>query len=214
MGTTYDYHATAWVANVSSQLHVVMTAAHCLKPREGDTATNIFFIPGFIPPDMKKFGSYPQIPGGEGVAWSVDPNWDPNNIQARYDHGMIKLDKDPNTGKYVDEVVVPIQILSNQQYTPESGWNTIGYPMVSSENPLGKMTERIGSFHRRGNGTVYKYGAVPKGMSGGPWIYHNAGSNGQANGVHAGSVDTAAENCEVSPYFTSTVDELEKLYFP
>lgn len=55
---------------------------------------------------------YAQIPGGEGVAWAVDPNWDPNKLEAEYDRGIVHLDKDPNTGKYVDEVVIPIQILA------------------------------------------------------------------------------------------------------
>ena len=46
-----------------------------------ERAENILFIPGFIAPTTQSFGSYPQIPGGEGEAWFVDPNWDPNNIQ-------------------------------------------------------------------------------------------------------------------------------------
>ena len=196
------FTASAWV--VSSQLHIVMTAAHCLKPPIGGTATNILFIPGFIPPDTKVFGSYPQIPGGEGVAWAVDPNWDPNNIQAKYDLGMIKLDKDLNTGKYVDEVVKAIPMLSKQPYTSKSEWNTIGYPP-------GKMHERSGTLFAFSDVTLYKYGTVLNGMSGGPWIY--AGSDGQANGIHSGIAKKDTKNCDVSPYFASTVDELVKLYF-
>lgn len=191
-----DSSASAWVANVSSQLHVVMTAAHCLE-MGSEHAEKILFIPGFIPPSTLPFGSYPQIPGGKGVAWFVDPNWDPNNLQAKYDSGMIKLDKDPSTGKYVDEVVIPIQILANQQYTSASAWNTIGFPVPSSQNPHGKMAERNGTFCRMSSdgGSVYKYGTLPKGTSGGPWIL--AGSNHSSNGIQAGnSVD-----CAVSPYF-------------
>ena len=123
---------------------------------------------------------------------------------------MIKLGKDPNTEKYVDEVVIPIQILSDLLYSPVSEWNTIGYPQVSIENPHGKMSERSGTLFASGGGAIYKHGTVPIGNSGGPWIF--AGSNGHANGVHAGNVVT--QNCEASPYFTSTVDELVKLYFP
>lgn len=205
-----DSYASAWVANVSSQLHVVVTAAHCLE-RGNETATNILFIPGFIPPSSRLFGSYPQIPGGKGVAWSVDPNWNPNSMQAKYDQGMIKLDKDPNTGKYVDEVVIPIQILSNQNYTPTSEWNTIGFPVPSSGNPDGKMAERSGTYFKMSSdgGSVYKYGTLPKATSGGPWIL--AGSHDSSNGIQAGNV--SEYQCAQSPYFKSTAEELVKLFF-
>ena len=210
-GPSRDSYASAWVVNASSQLHVIMTAAHCLK-RGAETATNILFIPGFIPPNAKLFGSYPQIPGGEGVAWSVDPNWDPNNMQSRYDLGIIKLSVDPDTRKYVDDVVIPIQMLSNQQYSSRSEWNTIGYPIASSQNPDGKMVERSGTFYRMSSdgGAVYKYGTLPKGTSGGPWIY--TGSDGRSNGIQAGNVDEAG-GCAVSTYFKSTAEELVKAHF-
>ena len=204
---TRDSFASAWVANVSSQLHVVLTAAHCLE-KGNEHAEKILFIPGFIAPNTQPFGSYPQIPGGKGEAWFVDPNWDPNNIQAKYDSGVIKLDKDPNTGKYVDEVVIPIQILANQHYTSTSSWNTIGFPVPSSQNPDGKMAERSGTFYRMSSdgGSFYKYGTLPKATSGGPWIL--AGSDHSSNGIQAGNVD----NCAISPYFKTSAEELIKFF--
>jgi len=89
-GVKRDSSAAAWVANSSSSLHVVFTAAHCLKYCD-EKATNIQFIPGYIPPNTEIFGKYTQIPGGEGVAWAVDPNWDPNKLQAEYDRGIVFL---------------------------------------------------------------------------------------------------------------------------
>ena len=202
-----DSFASAWVANVSSQLHVVMTAAHCLE-KGNERAENILFIPGFIAPSTQPFGRYPQIPGGKGEAWAVDPNWDPNNIQAKYDSGMIRLGMDPDTGKHVDEVVIPIQILANQHYTPTSAWNTIGFPVPSSQNPQGKMAERSGTFYRMSSdgGSVYKYGTLPKATSGGPWIF--AGSSHSSNGIQAGN----AGDCAVSPYFKTPGNELIKFF--
>lgn len=209
-GVKRDSSATAWVANSSSSLHVVFTAAHCLKYGD-EKATNIQFIPGYIPPNTEIFGKYAQIPGGEGVAWAVDPNWDPNKLQAEYDRGVVHLDKDPNTGKYVDEVVIPIQILANQKYDSKSEWNTIGYPIASSGNPSGKMCERSGTFYKMSSsgGSFYKYGVLPGGTSGGPWIM--AGSNDSSNGIQAGNV--SQYGCAQSTYFKSTTDELVKLFF-
>ena len=200
-----DSSATAWVANVSTVLHVVYTAAHVL--RRGDMhAEKILFIPGFIPPSTYPFGKYPQIPGGEGTAWGVDPQWNPNNMNPAYDQGLIKLDKDPTTGKYVDEVVLPIQILSNQQYTLSTEWNTIGYPFPSSQNPDGKMCERSGTFKEKKSDAVYKFGTLPKCTSGGPWIL--AGSGNSSNGVQAGNFGDST----VSPYFHSSAEELVKFF--
>ena len=129
------------------------------------------------------FGKYAQIPGGEGVAWAVNPNWNPNNLQADYDSAIIHLDKDPDTGKYVDEVVIPIQVLTNQTYDTKSEWNSIGYPTPFSGNPSGKMCEQTGTFYRMSSsgGSFYKYGGLPGGTSGGPWIL--AGTNDSGHNI-------------------------------
>jgi hypothetical protein len=202
-----DVYATAWVANMSTIRHVVYTAAHILK--RGDMhAEKIIFIPGFIPPNTYPFGRYPQIQGSEGTAWAVDPNWNPNNPEAKYDQGLVKLDKDTTTGKYVDEVVVPIQISSNQQYTSSTEWNTIGYPVPSSQNPNGKMCERTGTFNTMLYDAVYKFGTLPKGTSGGPWILAN--SQNSSNGVQAGNRDSIGST--ISPYFHSSSEELVKFF--
>ena len=66
--------------------------------------------------------------GGESVAWAVHPKWDlnPNNSLAEYDIGIGHLNKDPTTGKYVDEVIEPIRILSNQNITRIQGGKPLG----------------------------------------------------------------------------------------
>ena len=201
-----DSFASAWVTNISSQLHVIMTAAHCLE-RDDNRAEKILFIPGFIPPNTRPFRSYPQIPGGKGEAWAIDPNWDPNNMQAKHDFGMIRLDKDPDMGKYVDEVVLPIQVLTNQQYTSFTEWNTIGYPVASSQNPYGTMAEQSGSFCRMSSdgGSFYKYGTLPKGTNGGPWILD--ASNDSSSGLQTGN--DCDYHCAQSPYLIQT--QLEEL---
>ena len=193
--------ASAWVANTSSQLHVVMTAAHCLE-RDNNRAQKILFIPGFIAPSTRPFGSYPQVPGGRGEVWIVHPNWDPNNMQAKYDLGVIRLDKDPDIGKYVDEVVLPIQVLTHRQCTPISEWNSIGYPMASSENPSGKMAELSGTFCRMSSDgeSFNKYGTLPQGTDGGPWILD--GSNDSSSGVQTGN--DLNYQCALSPCFIQT----------
>lgn len=204
-----DSYATAWVANMSSVLHVVYTAAHNLK--RGDMhAENILFVPGFTPPGSYPFGRYPEIQGGEGTAWVVDPNWNPNDMKPRYDQGLVKLDKDTNTAKYVDDVVTPIEILSNQQYTSLTEWNTIGYPVPSSQNPYGKMCERSGTFKKVSDGAVYKYGTLPQGTSGGPWILLTSYSQSSSNGVQAGNRSDIG--CTLSPHFHSSSQELIKFY--
>ena len=209
-GVSRNSYASAWVANISTQLHVVMTAAHCLAMGD-ERATDILFVPGYIPPNTRPFGSYPQIPGGNGVAWWVDPNWDPNHIQAKYDVGMIKLGKDPGTGNYVDEVVISIQLKYNQSYTARTQWNTLGYPSPSSGNPDGKMCERSGTFYKVDDSTVYKYGTLPGGTSGGPWILASPDGAYNSNGVQAGNTKSGTQ-CALTPYFKSTPEELAALF--
>lgn len=186
-GSSRDSHASAYVVEHPTVGNTIYTAAHCLK-RGNETAKNILFIPGLIPPNTEHFGRYPQVPGGEGSAWFVDPQWDPNNIQAKHDKGRIILDKNPITGKNVDEIVGRIQIL-NDTSTPE--WNSIGFPVPSSGNPLGKMAERWGAFKAKQFGCVYKAGVMPPAASGGPWIFSD-----KSNGTQVGNKDNA-----MSPYF-------------
>ena len=57
--------------------------------------------------------------------------------------------------------------------------------------------------------SFYKYGVLPTGTSGGPWIM--AGSNDSSNGIQAGNV--TQYKCAQSPYFKSTTDELVYLFF-
>ena len=202
-----DSFATAWVPEIFPRLPVVITTAHCLKMGT-ERAEKILFEPGFIPFSKPTFGKYHQIPGGEGEAWFVHPKWDPDNIEAKYDFGMIRLDKDPTTGKYVDEVVKPIQLFANHISRSTSAWNTIGYAVRSSKNPDGRMVEQTGEFYELSidGGSVYKYGTLPKGTSGGPWIL--AGSQHSSNGIQAGNSGDYA----VSPYFTTTAKDLVEFF--
>ena len=195
-----DKTATAYVADLSSSPHAVLTAAHVLKFYNGK-AENIIFIPGLIPPSTYPFGKYPQISGGEGTAWFVNPKWKPNQPDPAHDEGLIRLDKDPTTGKYVDAVVPCIQILLDQQYTPSTTWNSIGYPTECPESPEGKMCERSGNFNKKDSGAVYKDGPFLSGTSGGPWIL--AGSENKSNGLQSASDGV----CAISPYFSSSSKE-------
>ena len=73
----FDRHcsySTAWVAQTSSpDRPIIITAAHTLK-YGNEMATKLEFVPGYVPNEPHKFGKYPQIHGGEGVAWAVHPN--------------------------------------------------------------------------------------------------------------------------------------------
>ena len=76
--TFFDRHcsySTAWVAQTSPDRPIFITAAHTLK-YGNEMATKLEFVRGYVPNTCKshKFGKYPQIHGGEGVAWAVHPN--------------------------------------------------------------------------------------------------------------------------------------------
>lgn len=213
-GRRRDSCSTAWVVDAhASGCHIVITAAHSLK-HDNEKAVNIQFIPGFnpdfpgSPPDRK----YKQIPGGEGTAWAVHPEWDPTPKQglAEYDIGVIHLEKHPKYG-YIDNVT-PIQMLLSLNNS-DSKINTrmIGYSYVDK-----KMYEQEGTFYRmsRSGRSFYSHGKVPKGSSGGPMISDHDNSSGSC-GVIVGNVKFNNDGwCVQSPYFNLTIDELVNLLFP
>ena len=192
-----NYAGSAYVVNVTDK-NVIFTAAHCLDSPEGK-ATNIVFVPAMIninDTNGQLYGRYPQISGGQGVAWAVDNNWDPGNMQERYDMGSVKLLPRSSDGKNVGEVVTPITLEADlAPYNPSTSWNTIGYPGVSSQDPQGKMAEREGTYKNLDNNVVYKYGGMLQGMSGGPWMLADKANGNQSN---TDEVDDLAK----SPYYT------------
>ena len=187
------HHGTAWVAKFPGHHNIIVTAAHCLENRKG-TAENIIFIPAFIPPNTEPFGKYTDIGGGKGKAWAVHPEWVSQVHKSEYDIALIKV-MNPDTKEDVAQKVKPIPIISNQKYSKRSEWNQIGYGD-------GKMMERRGKYYKKEKDLkVYKYGDLPDGCSGGPWIL--TGSDG-ANGVYSASND----NNGVSPYFKYSEEDL------
>ena len=205
-GDSRNSCSTAWVVRASGY-HIVITTAHTLK-RDDEIAVNIQFTPGFNPhsPDPPEFGKYKQIPGGEGIAWAVHPKWDPVSRPAQFDIGIVHLDKDPKSGKYVDQIVTPIQMLSYPTY------NTIGYYFEDK-----KMYEQEGTLYQRSRSgsSFYKHGKLPEGTSGSPMMFISDSDNSSGSiGVLVGTVIYNKKYpCLQSPYFTSTIDEMVKLWF-
>ena len=190
-----NHHGTAWVAKFPGHHNIIMTAAHCLENRKG-TAENIAFIPTFSPPNTKPFGRYSEIKGGKGKAWAVHPEWVSQVHKYEYDIALIKV-MNPDTKEDVAQKVKPIPIISNKKYSKRSEWNQIGYGG-------GKMMmERRGKYYKKEKDLkVYKYGTLPKGCSGGPWIL--TGSDVASNGVHSGS----SRGNGISTYFKYSEEDL------
>lgn len=196
-----DLAGSAFVVNVGDAKNVVFTAAHCLDTLSGKAA-NILFIPAMV--DINDvsgqlYGHFPQIPGGKGVAWAVNINWDPNNMKEQFDNGAVKL-LPRSDGKNVGDVVTPLTVLADQQYNASSSWNTIGYPGLCPQDPNGKMAEREGTLKECSDNIVYKYGGMLQGMSGGPWIL--GGSGGKVNGNQ--STTDEVDDVAKSPYYTAS----------
>ena len=134
--------STAWVLDNSLGEHIIVTAAHCLKKGD-EKAVGIQFTPGFIPHhDPPIFGKYKQIPGGEGVAWAVHPNWDPYDCLAEYDIGIVHLAKDPKSGKYV----MSRSGCSFYKYS-ELPKATSGAPLIMANSSCGIQ---VGNVHKYG----------------------------------------------------------------
>ena len=180
------------------------TVAHAVvvkgsTPGSKDYASNLAFIPAMIDYNDhlgQNYGFFPQIPGGPGTAYFPDPNFDPANMQAQYDKCIVKLGVG-SKGKTIGQVLPPIQLLKNQQYNKQTDWNTIGYPDANT-SPEGFMFEVNGTFVPNSliHNSMQKYGAAPKGMSGGPWIL--SGSGDKSNGIQAGNTTSTTA---ISTYF-------------
>ena len=160
-------------------------------------ASALAFIPAMTDKNDnlgKNYGYFPQVQGGPGQAYFPDPNFDPANMKAEYDICTVLLGTG-SKGKKISEVLPPIEIINNKQYTAQTEWNTIGYPVTNQD---GKMCEISGKYVQNSlsSNTVQKYGNAPHGMSGGPWIFLGPGN--KANGVQAGN---ATSSTDISPYF-------------
>ena len=191
-----------WISAHHVGANRLLTVAHALvvsgsKPGEWVFAELLGFIPAMVNYQDEfgmNYGTYPQIPGGPGQAYFPNNHFNPDDRKADFDICTVFLNKG-STGKYISEVLPPIQLLINLNYTPQAEWNCIGYPdpAVSKD---GEMYEISGKFAKKVDTTVQKYGFTPPGMSGGPWILKD--SNNRGNGIQAGNVD---DTTTISPYF-------------
>ncbi len=181
------YHGTAYATNATGANNVVFTAAHNLVDKVGDSE-NILFIPA-VQDNLcrsKPYGKFEQIDGKKGTAFFVHPKYDVNTEPDAYDLGSVKLKKNA-AGKELGEAVGLLYILEN---TTSHSFTAIGCPetKVMQEN-TGKFKDRTDMYE-----VVNKYGELPKGSSGGPWLVRGNVVNGHtASGT--GGVDS-------SPYFS------------
>ena len=202
-GISYSGSAAFVVPNPNA----IVTSAHNLLSGNG-SAQNILFIPAMINSgdvNGQNFGVFPQIAGGQGVAWAVDRQWDPQNPDRAYDIGFVLM-APRSDGRTLSQVVAPIAMLVDQINTGATEWLTVGYP-VQPSNPQIRMMMQEGSFQSQAGGVVYKFGdGLLGGTSGSPWL--RAGSNPAAtNGIHSGSEDPGVTSA--SPYLTlATQDQL------
>jgi hypothetical protein len=191
---------TGSAAFVVHDSNAIVTSAHNLISGNG-AAQNILFIPAMIDihdVNGQHFGVFPQIAGGQGVAWAVDRQWNPGNPDRAYDIGFVRMGP-RGDGKTLSQVVTPIGMLVDQINTAQTEWLTVGYP-VQESNPRVRMMMQEGSFQSQARGVVTKFGdGLLGGTSGGPWL--RAGANpAMTNGIHSGSEDPGVTS--VSPYLT------------
>ncbi len=206
----YNRNGVAYTASASyvdTGTSSIFTAAHVLDAAAGP-ATDILFIPAMLDKtDVKGklFGCFPQIPGGKGTAWYVDPGWNSAKPNRAYDLGAVILGNNQYK-KSIESLIKAIPVLADEKNTRETNWTTFGYP-VQKNNPEIRMMYQTGSFISQSAGAVTKDGdGLTGGVSGGPWL-RGGSIPAKTNGIHSGSDDIGVST--VSPYFT--VDQLERM---
>ena len=185
------YHGTAYATRVTGAKNVVFTAAHNLVDKVGDSE-NILFIPA-VQDNLcrsKPYGKFEQIDGKKGTAFFVHPKYDVKTEPDAYDMGSVKLKKNA-AGKELGEAVGLLDIVVNEFYTTSDSFTAIGCPetKVMQEN-TGKFKDRTDM-----NEVVNKYGELPKGSSGGPWLF-------RGNELVNGHTASGAGGVDSSPYFS------------
>ncbi len=191
------YHGTAYATNITGANNVVFTAAHNLVDEDGDSE-NILFIPAVQTDKSRPFGEFKQIDGKKGTAFFVHPKYDVKTAPDAYDLGAVKLQKNA-AGKQLGDVVGLLGIAVNKFYTSIDSFKTIGYPETYH------MQENTGKFKDKTdmNEVVNKYGALPEGSSGSPWLFKGNRVNGS---TASGTPDLGEDS---SPYFsTAKIDAI------
>ena len=185
-----NFQATAYVVNTGKGNNIVFTAAHNLYNEKG-MAKNIMFIPA-CQTDQKpvlKFGQFPQIEGGMGVAWFVAKGWEPDDKKRYLDIGAIKLDKN-EADNNVGEVVAMLEYaVDHKDIKDKTDWRIIGY-VTDFKTKQDTMYQSDGVYIKSGDDgkLIARTNSVIDGMSGGPWLLKNGdGKFAKANGVHKGS---------------------------
>ena len=123
-----DFQATAYVVDTGKGNNIVFTAAHNLYNYKGK-AEKIMFTPA-CQTDQKpvlKFGQFPQIEGGMGVAWFVAEGWNAVDKPYYLDMGAIKLETN-EVGKNAGEVVAMLEYaVDHGDIKDVTDWRIIGY---------------------------------------------------------------------------------------
>ena len=196
--------ATAYVVKTVKGNNIVFTAAHNLYSTFGK-AEKIMFIPA-CQTDQKpvvKFGQFPQIEGGMGVAWFVAKGWKPGDKKQYLDMGAIKLEENL-AKKNVGEVVGMLEYaVDHQDINYVTDWRIIGY-VHDSTTKKDTMYQSDGVYIESiDDGKVIKRtNPVTSGMSGGPWLLKNGDGNfAIANGCHSGHV----ANISAAAYFSTAL---------
>ena len=202
-----DAQATAYVVNTGKGNNIVFTAAHNLYNDKGK-AEKIMFIPA-CQTDQKpvlKFGEFPQIKGGMGVAWFVAKGWDPVDQQDYLDMGAIKLEEN-EAKENVGEVVGMLEYaVDHKDIKDATDWRIIGY-VTDFATKKDTMYQSDGVYNESVDDgkTIRRTNATKKpGMSGGPWLLKNGdGKFAIANGVHRSS----GANFSKAAYFSKALVE-------
>ena len=191
-----DYRCSAAVVGENA----LWTAGHCVHDGIGNKSgwsENVAFVPAY------KDGNEPY---GRWVANNLHTRlyWF-NNQDLRFDIGGVVLE--PNgSDQSVQEVVGSLGFAYNMG--PSQHWFNFGYP---SAFPFNGKTMQIcaGSFARLASGTSYPNPVgmgcdMTPGSSGGPWIIHFNGFDGNTNYLNGNN----------SFRFTDDPEDFEELYSP
>ncbi len=189
------FHGTAYATSITGARNVVFTAAHNLVHNEGDSK-NILFIPAVQTDKSRPFGEFEQIDGKKGTAFFVHPKYDLKDKSDAYDLGAVKLKKNAD-GQMLGIAVRPLKIVVDEIYTTLDSFTTIGYPEKNV------MQENTGRFKDKTdmNEVIRKYGALPEGSNGGPWLIRMDDVNGSTASGHLGQ--------DSSPFFSE--DKIEAI---
>ena len=205
--------ATAYVVNTGKGNNIVFTAAHSLYDQKGNMAEKIMFIPA-CQTDQKpvpKFGQFPQIAGGMGVAWIVAKGWlDPQQpFQPGSDMGAIKLEKN-EAGQNVGDVVAMLEYaVDHKDIKDVTDWRIIGYETnFKTKQDIMYRSDGVYIDSRNGGTTITRKNKCVSGMSGSPWLLKGQDGNFEiANGVHRASIPGFGNypDCSMTPYFSTAL---------